>query len=226
MLAAAKRKLRALGDAKRGKSSRTFFKNCGDDLFLGVPAQQIRLLAREFEKLSLLDVRALMHSSVHEERSLAHGILRRKFDAADERGQKSLFSFYLKNRSAIRDWDGVDDSAPYIVGPYLLERDKKILYHLVRSKNVWDRRIAIVSTWWFIRNDSTGHTFALAELLLKDEHDLIHKAAGWMLREAGKRELASLRRFLKKHGPRMPRTMLRYAIERFPERERKRYLSL
>ena len=118
----------------------------------------------------------------------------------------------------------MDASAPYIVGPYLLERDKTILYKLASSKRMWDRRIAIVTTWWFIRNNHITDTLKIAKILLKDDEDLIHKATGWMLREMGKRNLVALKKFLASYHKVMPRTMLRYAIEKFPEKERKRYL--
>jgi 3-methyladenine DNA glycosylase AlkD len=148
-----------------------------------------------------------------------------KFDKADERGQTQIYNFYMKNRKYIRDWDAVDDSAPYIVGPYLIERDKAILFELARSERLWCRRIAIVSTWWFIRQGKTDDTLKIAKMLIQDEEDLIHKAVGWMLREVGKRELSSLKSFLNAHGKKMPRTMLRYAIEKFPPDERKKYLA-
>jgi 3-methyladenine DNA glycosylase AlkD len=217
--------LHALADPKRAQISRGYFKDTQGDVFLGVPTPAIRKLARQFYLLPLGGVRKLMRSRVHEERSLAHAILRLKFEKSpdDERGK--IFDFFIKNRSAIRSWDGVDDSAPYIVGPYLLERNKKLLYQLVQSARLWDRRIAIVSTWCFIREGRTEDTLKLAAMLLEDEEDLIHKATGWMLREVGKRNLPALKRFLQLHGQMMPRTTLRYAIERFAQRERRRYLQ-
>ncbi len=165
-----------------------------------------------------------MGSVVHDERSLAHMILRIQFLKAGEAGQEKIFNFYLRNRRFIRDWDGVDDSAPYIVGPWLLTRDKSLLYGLAKSSRLWDRRIAIVSTWWFIRNGHVDDTFALAEILLHDSEDLIHKATGWMLREAGKKDLRAFEKFLRRHHATMPRTSLRYAIERFPPEKREVYL--
>jgi 3-methyladenine DNA glycosylase AlkD len=165
-----------------------------------------------------------MQSRIHEERSLANEILRIKFRKSDPQDQKRIFEFYVKNRKFIREWDGVDGSAPYIIGPYLLDRSKKLLYDLVRSPRLWDRRIAIVSTLWFIREGKISDTLKLARMLLCDEEDLIHKATGWMLREVGKQDLAALKKFLNAHVAIMPRTMLRYAIERFPEIERKKYM--
>jgi 3-methyladenine DNA glycosylase AlkD len=221
--------LRALADPKRAQGARGYFrgyfKDAGEDVFLGVTTPAIRKLSPQFYLLPLADVRKLMWSRVHEERSLAHAILRLKFEKGIDTEQRRVFDFYIKNRRAIRAWDGVDDSAPYIVGPYLLERNKKLLYQLARSARLWDRRIAIVSTWWFIRQGSTEDTLKLAAILIKDKEDLIHKATGWMLREVGKRDLAALQRFLQPYCRTMPRTMLRYAIERFAEDERQKYLK-
>jgi 3-methyladenine DNA glycosylase AlkD len=204
---------------------RKFFKNCKEDAFLGVSAPIIRKIAKDFYHLPLPDVLELMKSNVHDERALANAILCLKFRKADQREKTKIFKFYIKNRKHIRDWDGVDDSAPYIVGAYLLDRDKKLLYQLALSKRIWCRRIAIVSTWWFIRQNKIHDTLKIAEMLLQDEEDLIHKAVGWMLREVGKRKLSALKRFLKKYRKTMPRTMLRYAIEKFPLDDRKKYLS-
>jgi len=166
-----------------------------------------------------------MNSNIHDERSLAHAILVLKYRKGNIAAQKEIFEFYIRNRKFIRSWDGVDDSAPYIVGPYLLNRSKTLLYQLARSPRLWDRRIAMVATWWFIRQGETRDALQIARLLLKDEEDLIHKASGWMLREVGKRDLRALERFLKKHHGGMPRTTFRYAIERFSERKRQAYLA-
>jgi 3-methyladenine DNA glycosylase AlkD len=217
--------LREHADTRKASVSRRFFKDAGNDIFLGVRTPQIRRLAREFYVLPLADIRKLMHSIVHEERSLAHEILRLRYEKGDDKQQKQIFDFYVRNRAAIRTWDGVDDSAPYIVGRYLLGRDKKMLYELALSPRLWDRRIAIVATWWFIRSGKCMDTLRLAAILLGDKEDLIHKATGWMLREAGKCDVRVLRRFLKANYRSMPRTMLRYAIERFPASERMRFLQ-
>lgn len=225
MLIQARAALRRQGKPAKATVFRSFFKDAGHDIFLGVPVPNIRKLAIEFEEMPFGPLRTLMHSNVHEERSLAHAILRRQFAAGDERKQEAIFKFYLKNRSAIRSWDGVDDSAPYILGAYLLRREKSLLVELARSKRMWDRRIAIVATWWFIRQGRSAPTFRIARMLLGDSEDLIHKATGWMLREAGKRDLAALQKFLDTHHQTMPRTALRYAIERFPEKERRAYLA-
>lgn len=223
-LAKARQALRRCGNPKKARTFRGFFKNTSD-IFLGVTTPQIRKLAREFQDLALRDVHALMKSRVHEERSLAHAILVLKFRRTDENGKGAIFDFYIRNRKYIHEWDGVDDSAPYIVGPYLLDRDKKPIYELARSKSLWDRRIAMVSTWWFIRQGQVRDALKIARMLLRDEEDLIHKASGWMLREIGKRNLQALEKFLKEHHRGMPRTMLRYAIERFPHEKRRAYLT-
>jgi 3-methyladenine DNA glycosylase AlkD len=165
-----------------------------------------------------------MASRVHDERSLAHSILVLKYRRGEPETKNRIFDFYIRNRRFIRDWDGVDDSAPYIVGPHLLDKDRSLLFQLAGSKILWNRRIAMVATWWFIRQGDTSDTFKLAEKLLGDREDLMHKAVGWMLREAGKRDLKALKKFLARHHKTMPRTMLRYAIERFPEPERKKFL--
>ncbi|HEV2491295.1 MAG TPA: DNA alkylation repair protein [Candidatus Acidoferrales bacterium] len=211
-------------DPQKARVYRGYFKET-TDIFLGVPTPKMRRVAREFVELPLRDVRALMSSRIHDERSLAHAILVLKYRKGDDTAQKEIFEFYILNREFIRSWDGVDDSAPYIVGPYLLHRSKKLLYQLAHSPRLWDRRIAMVTTWWFIRHGEIRDALNIARILLKDEEDLIHKAVGWMLREVGKRDLPALERFLKAHHKSMPRTILRYAIERFPERKRQSYLA-
>ncbi|HEX7285423.1 MAG TPA: DNA alkylation repair protein [Candidatus Angelobacter sp.] len=219
------RALRSHSNPERAKVYRWYFKDPGQDVFLGVSTKDMRRVARDFRELPVPDVRRLVRSRVHEERSLAHAILRWKFERGAEAERERIFRFYLRHRRFIHTWDGVDDSAPYIVGPWLLDRDKSLLYQLARSPRLWDRRIAMVSTLHFIRNGHLTDTLKLAEALLHDKEDLIHKACGWTLREAGKKDLAALKRFLRRHYKTMPRTMLRYAIEKFPEAERQRYLK-
>lgn len=204
---------------------RRFFKNCKNDVFLGVKSAFVKKVSKEFWETTLDNVLELMKSKVHEERSVAHGILRIKFKKGDEKIKTDIFNFYINNRNNIKDWDGVDDSAPYIVGPYLLKKDKTLLYDLAVSKHIWDRRIAIVSTWWFIRNNYLDDTFYISKILINDKEDLIQKAVGWMLREAGKRNIDILKKFLDVHYKIMPRTMLRYSIEKFSEQDRKYYLN-
>jgi len=204
---------------------RRFFKDGTDDVFLGVTTPLIRMVAKEFWELSFDCVRELMWSPIHEERSLSHAILVIKFQKADDTARMHLVNFYLKNRKAIKEWDGVDGRAPYILGPFLMDRDKKVLYQLIRSHRIWDRRIALVATLPMIRQGLVKDALRLSELVLRDREDLIHKASGWMLREVGKQNPEALEGFLKKHAAKMPRTMLRYAIERFPEPKRQRYLK-
>lgn len=222
--AQAKKALRRHANPQKAKTYRGFFKNAEKDVFLGVTAPLMRQVAKDFWEMPLPDLRRLMASRVHDERSLANSVLVLKYRKGDEKTKNQIFDFYLKNRRFIQNWDGVDDSAPYIVGPHLLDKDRKVLFQLAGSKSLWDRRIAMVSTWWFIRQGDTVDSFKLAERFVKDEEDLMHKAVGWMLREAGKRDLGGLKKFLKRHHRTMPRTMLRYAIERFPEPERRKYL--
>ncbi len=222
-LARARKALRALADPRKARVHRGFFKET-DDVFLGVTTPKMRPLARQYQALPLSAVRELMKSRIHDERSLAHAILVRKFQAGDDRAQKRIFHFYMGNREYIHSWDGVDDSAPYIVGPFLLHRKKEILYELARSQRLWDRRIAMVATWWFTRQGQTNPALKIARMLLNDGEDLIHKASGWMLREVGKRDLPALKRFLRAHAHKMPRTTLRYAIERFAPDERMAWL--
>lgn len=223
--AAARKALRRHANPKKAKTYRGFFKDTKNDEFLGVTTPLLRGIAKEFHDLGFDHLKELITSNVHDERSLAHAILRLQFKKADDIAQRKIFEFYMEHRGAIRQWDGVDDSAPYIVGPYLMERGRELLYRLAIAKSMWDRRIAMVSTWHFIRNGDVDDAFKLAEKLLDDDEDLIHKATGWMLREAGKKDMPRLKAFIKKNGPRMPRTTLRYAIERFPEKERKAILA-
>lgn len=199
------------------------------DIFWGLTAEQIKRVAKKYQDvISLPGVAVLLSSKVHEQRVCAMRILvyaYEKFDKlSDERGRKRIFDFYLKHTGGINNWDLVDLSASQIVGGYLLDKDKRILYRLARSEDLWERRIAILATFWFIRNGKYADTLAIAEILLADKHDLIHKAVGWMLREVGKRDKKTEINFLEKHAARMPRTMLRYAIEKFPPAERKRWL--
>jgi len=220
--------VRTLGDhANPAKAAifQGYFKDTPKDRFLGVTTPVLRRVAKEFLAMPLAEVRRLMKSAVHEERSLANEILRLKFERGGPAQQQQVFRFYVKNRRLIRGWDAVDGSAPYIVGCYLLDRDKRLLYELATSSRIWDRRIAMVSTLWFIRRGNIRDALLIARMLLGDREDLIHKAAGWMLREVGKQDLAALKKFLNTHGNAMPRTMLRYAIERFPQAERLRYLK-
>ena len=195
------------------------------DLFLGVMVPQTRLVVKEFRDAPLAEVAKLLRSSWHEDRLCALLLLVNRFERGDEVLRARVFSLYLKNTKYINNWDLVDLSAPKIVGPHLDGGDRSLLYRLVRSKSLWERRIAILATFAYIRSSDFRDALALAEQLLSDEHDLMHKAVGWMLREVGKKDVAVLEGFLRKHHRAMPRTTLRYAIERFPEAKRKRYLN-
>jgi 3-methyladenine DNA glycosylase AlkD len=194
------------------------------DRFLGITVPAQRKVAREFAELPLEGIAELLASGVHEERLTGLIILTRRYETGDEACKKACFDFYLANLAGVNNWDLVDSSAHQIVGSHLLERERKLLYRLAKSKNLWERRVAMIATYAFILEGESAETFAIAELLLDDDHDLIHKAVGWMLREVGKRVSPDeLRRFLKKNAARMPRTALRYAIERFSPEERARW---
>jgi 3-methyladenine DNA glycosylase AlkD len=194
------------------------------DQFIGVTVPTLRAIAKKFPTLSLADIQTLLTSPVNEERALALFILTNQYTKADQQTKEKIYQFYLDNLHYVNNWNLVDASAHLIIGAHLLEHNKELLTTLAQSKNLWERRIAIVSTWYFIRNNDLDWTFKIALLLLNDTHDLIHKAVGWMLREAGKRDQDALITFLNKHAHTMPRTMLRYAIEKFPEDIRKKYL--
>ncbi len=182
------------------------------------------MLAKKYMNISFTDISKLLKSKIHEERLIALLILVFNFQKKTE-NQDKIFSFYLKNRKYIDNWDLVDLSAYKIIGKYLFEKDKSLLYEMVNSNSLWDRRIAIVSTLYFIRNQKFDDTVNIAKILLNDKQDLIHKAVGWMLREIGKRNEKLLEKFLKENYKKMPRTMLRYAIEKFSEEKRKSYLN-
>jgi 3-methyladenine DNA glycosylase AlkD len=195
------------------------------DKFLGVMVPDIRQVVKEYRDAPLAEVVKLMRSAWHEERVCALLTLVDQFERGDEALRKKVFSLYLKNTRFINNWDLVDLSAPKIVGPYLDGGPRSLLYRFVRSKNLWERRIAILATFPYIRKGDFVDALALSEKLLADDEDLMHKAVGWMLREVGKKDVSVLEAFLKKHHHVMPRTALRYAIERFPEAKRKKYLK-
>jgi len=195
------------------------------DKFLGLKVPQIRVVAKKFVHLDFVDLQNLLNSPYHEFRLAALLVLVQKYNLADKSEQKRIFNFYLKNSKNVNNWDLVDLSADRIMGPYLEDKERSLLYKLVKSNNLWERRIAVLTTFWFIKNNDFADSLRLARILLDDQHDLIHKAVGWMLREIGKRNVALLEVFLKKYYQVMPRTMLRYAIERFPEKIRQRYLK-
>lgn len=216
---------------KRGKSevlSRFFKTGKGQygegDLFLGVMVPDTRKVAKAYRKIGFLEIKKLLDSKYHEERLLGLLILVENFTIGTEKEKEKIYKFYIKNKARVNNWDLVDLSAPKIVGGYLNKKDKNILYKLAKSKNIWERRISILSTFHFISKNNFTETLKIAEMLLVDNHDLIHKAVGWMLREVGKRSMSTEEDFLAKNYLKMPRTMLRYAIERFPKHKKEKYL--
>jgi 3-methyladenine DNA glycosylase AlkD len=216
-----------LADPGRAKIMQGFFKTgpgqYGEgDVFIGVTVPQSRQVAKRFGDLALGEIKDLLCSGVHEERLVALLILVQKYAKAPDK--EEIVKFYLDNIKRVNNWDLVDLSAPCILGAHLMDKDRKLLYRLVKSGNVWERRIAVVATYHFIRNNDFADTLKIAAMLLQDRHDLIHKAAGWMLREVGKRNTAIEEEFLVEHYKVMPRTMLRYAIERLPERKKRHYM--
>ena len=225
-----KNALKKISNKEDAKILQRFFKtNKGEygegDIFIGVRVPQQRELVKKYWEMNLKEVESLLKTNIHEYRLVALLILVKKFEGADEKLRKKIFNLYLKNTKYINNWDLVDLTAPNIVGTYLLDKSRDILYRLAKSKNLWERRIAILATYTFIKQGEYQDTLKISEILLKDKHDLIHKAVGWMLRELGKRvDQAIEEKFLKKYYKSMPRTMLRYAIERFSEKKRKKYL--
>jgi 3-methyladenine DNA glycosylase AlkD len=223
------KQLRALASPEVARIQQGFFKTgpgqYGEgDVFLGIKVPVLRTLAKQQRDASLTTMQTLLDSKYHEERVFALLLLMQFYQRADEVGQQAAFDLYLGNTHRINNWDLVDISAPHIVGRHLQDRPRKLLHRMAKSASLWERRIAIIATFHFIRLDDFADTLQIAQTLLHDEHDLMHKAVGWMLREVGKRDLASEEVFLKQHHRNMPRTMLRYAIERFPEPKRKNYL--
>lgn len=231
MLCNLKNELDELADPQKANEQTRYFKtNKGEyaenTVFLGIAGPDIKKIANKYSYLEIVDVLKLLRSNIHTERSIALLIFVNKFKKGSDEIKENIYNLYIENTEYINNWDLVDISCYKIVGEYLGDRDKGILYKLARSENIWERRIAIVSTFQFIKNGKIVDTFQIAEILLNDKHDLIHKAVGWMLREAGKRcSLDELEAFLKKHYKLMPRTMLRYAIEKFPEKKRQKYLK-
>lgn len=224
------RELRQAADPEHARNLAWFFKTgkgeYGEgDRFCGITVPIQRKIALRYTHLPLADVKRLLRSPVHEHRFTGLEILVLQYERGDHSRKRRVFDFYLENLRHINNWDLVDTSAPYIAGDYLLWRSRRVLYKLAKSPNLWERRIAIVSTMAFIARNDLSDTFAIAARLLDDKHDLIHKAVGWMLREAGKRSQPALLEFLKRNYARMPRTAVRYAIERLPEPRRKRVLQ-
>ncbi|KKP33018.1 MAG: DNA alkylation repair protein [Candidatus Staskawiczbacteria bacterium RIFOXYB2_FULL_32_9] len=222
--------LKNLGTKKRAEASKWFFKTKKGqygfgDIFWGISVPDQRRIAKKYQDLSLPQISLLLKNKVHELRLTGLFILVLQFKKYDEMARSKIVKFYLKHKNYINNWDLVDSSALYILGEYLKDKNKDILYKLAKSKNLWHRRIAIISTFAFIRQNQFEDTLKISKILLKDNHDLIHKAVGWALREVGKKDMEKEEEFLEKYAKIMPRTMLRYAIEKFPDSKRKMYLQ-
>lgn len=234
-LSALKSEIKSLSNAKQAKLLQRYFKTgkgeYGEgDVFLGLKVPQVRKIAIKHKDLPLEDIETLLKSTIHEERLCALLILVHNFEKNPDKRQE-IFKIYIKNTLYINNWDLVDLSSPNIFGRFIFNAGKSnpvyggILFRFAHSNNLWEKRIAIISTVYFIRNHRFDETLEISELLMNDKHDLIHKAVGWMLREVGKKDQKVEEDFLKKHYKQMPRTMLRYAIEKFPEEKRKMYLE-
>jgi len=222
--------LRNFAEPERARVHQRFFKTgrgeYGEgDRFLGIRVPHIRKLVRKFRGLSLADTEKLLHSRWHEERLFALLVMVDSFGRSRDELGESIYDLYMDSTRWINNWDLVDLSAPHIPGGWLNGRDRKPLHEFAGSNDLWKKRIAIISTHHFIRKNDFKDTLSISETLLKDDHDLIHKAVGWMLREIGKKDLETEEKFLRNHYMNMPRTMLRYAIEKFPEEKRQKYLK-
>jgi len=225
-----KKEFELLADPKKAILLSRFFKTgrgeYGEgDVFLGIMVPEQKMLAKKYIGLPLDDLFGLLKSKIHEHRLTALFILVLKFKEADDLLREKIYNIYLSNTGHINNWDLVDCSAPKIVGGFLLDRKRDILYKMVKSESLWERRIAVLSTFMFISKNDFTDSLRLSAILLKDKHDLIHKAVGWMLREIGKRDQDIEEGFLKRHYRTMPRTMLRYAIERFDQKKKSFYMS-
>ncbi len=225
------KEVKKLSSKERATRSQSFFKTGkGEygfgDIFIGLTVPEMKLVAKKYKEIDFVEVQKLLDSKIHEERFIGLTILDLKFEKANEILRKKIVSMYLKNTKNVNNWDLVDTSASYILGRYLLDKKRDVLYKFSKSKNLWERRIAIVATYEFIRNKQYSDTLSISKVLLGDKKDLIHKAVGWMLREVGKKDEAILKKFLIENIKELPRTTLRYAIERFAEPERKKFLSM
>ena len=232
MLNQLKKDLQKLANPEKAKLLSGFFRTGKgqygeDDIFLGIVVPDQRKTAKKYPELQLNEIQELLSNKIHEYRLTSLFILISKFERGNNKLKKEIFDFYLQNAKNINNWDLVDLSAPKIPGAYILDnpKEKKILYKLAESKNLWEKRIAILSTYTFIKNHEFEDTLNISEILLKDKHDLIHKAVGWMLREIGKKDQKTEEKFLKKHCREMPRTMLRYAIEKFQKNKKEFYMK-
>lgn len=228
-LATIQSKLRAAIDPSKTTNA-VFFKTgvghyAEHDQFIGVSVPNLRLIAKQHANVSLKIIKKLLVSAINEERLLALIIMVNQYNNSDQDSKTEIYQFYINNLKYVNNWNLVDASAHLIIGAHLNDKNRDYLLQLSQSQVLWERRISIVATWYFIRNNNLNPTFKIATKLLHDKHDLIHKAVGWMLREAGKRDQAQLVNFLDKYSSMMPRTMLRYCIEKFPDHIRKGYLK-
>ncbi len=230
---AIKKEIQKFANKKRADFNKKYFKTgkgeYGEgDLFLGLTVPEQRKIAKLFQDLEIEDVKRLLKSKIHEHRFIALVILIHKFNKQGESKKKEIVDIYLSHTKYINNWDLVDASAEKILGQYLLNKskyEKKVLYDLARSKSLWEKRISIIATFAFIKNRQFNDCLKISEILLEDSHDLIHKAVGWMLREIGKRDMKAEESFLKKHYKKIPRTMLRYAIEKFSREKKDFYMQ-
>lgn len=225
-----KEDLEKVATKERATSSQRYFKTgkgeYGEgDIFIGITVPDTRKIANKYKDLEIKGVKDLLESKIHEHRLLALLILVNKYKKSNQTEKQEIYDFYLNHTAQINNWDLVDSSAHLIVGPHISNKDKSILEKLAKSPSLWERRIAIIATMHFIRNNQFQETFKIADILMKDKHDLIHKAVGWMLREIGKKNKESEKQFLNKHYKEMPRTMLRYAIEKFDKKEKEDYMK-
>jgi len=225
-----KTELMQLSDPSHAKKLQGFFKTgkgeYGEgDIFIGVRVPDQRRTAKKYWNIPLSDVLVLLHSGIHEHRLTALFILTQQFNKGDEDLRKQIVDIYLSNTAYVNNWDLVDSSAHKILGAWLVDKDRDVLYRLAKSESLWDRRISIISTFAFINYGDMVDAVALARLLVNDGHDLIHKASGWVLREVGKKDQPLLEEFLLENYKTMPRTMLRYSIERLPDKRKKFYMK-
>ncbi len=225
-----KAELDKLSKPKAAAQTARFFKSydggySAHDKFLGLKVPVIRTICKPYKALPLPQIARLLASPIHEHRFAGSVILTNRAKRSDPAGKKQIYDFYMANIAGINNWDLVDISCRDIVGSYLLDRPRAVLYKLARSNDVWERRIAIVSSWEFIRHGQLEDTFKLSQVLMNDKHDLIHKAVGWMLREAGKKDRAVLLNFLNANAHKLPRTTLRYSIEHLPPAQRQHYMQ-
>jgi 3-methyladenine DNA glycosylase AlkD len=222
--------LEGLSDPEHARKLQAFFKTdkggYGEgDVFIGVRVPHLRRTAKKYRDMPSTSVLKLLRSGLHEHRMTALFILTLQFEKGDEETRRRIVDTYLGNTAHVNNWDLVDCSAHKILGEWLADKPKDVLYELAESENIWERRISIISTFAFIRRGDLEDALALAEVLVDDDHDLIHKAVGWVLREVGKKDQSALEEFLSRHYNTMPRTMLRYAIERLPEERRRYYMK-